>query len=330
MSHPLISIIVPVYNVEKYLRRCLDSILAQTFTDWECILVDDGSTDGSGTICDEYAEKDSRFQIFHKENGGVSSARNVGIKTSRAKWITFVDSDDWLQNKFLEHLKSEANDKTDLVAMGFQKFGNSTETMQPSHTKKIRCLKELPRLWDVPLPEFVYCFPWAKLFNKNILENYGISFDTTLFYSEDYCFVMDFTTHCGGITEIPYTDYQYFQPVRDSKYHMNCNQFVRHMAAHRECFDKISQCTGRHFVIQEANAYQRIYQKFFLFLSEIHSFRQFKDECRQFLCISWIDEVQLKIKYRGLYKYPLFFYAFLRLRRIKKMIKNHIKNLRYD
>ena len=79
MENPKISIIVPVYNVEKYIRRCLDSIAAQTFTDWECICVDDGTPDASGKICDEYAQKDSRFVVIHKENGGVSSARNVGL-----------------------------------------------------------------------------------------------------------------------------------------------------------------------------------------------------------------------------------------------------------
>ncbi len=78
-NSPTVSVIVPVYNTEKYLRRCLDSILAQTFTDWECLIIDDGSTDASPAICDEYAARDSRFRVFHKANGGVSSARNVGL-----------------------------------------------------------------------------------------------------------------------------------------------------------------------------------------------------------------------------------------------------------
>ena len=87
-----ISIIVPVYKVEKYLRKCVDSILAQTFTDFEVILVDDGSPDNSGKICDEYAEKDNRVRVIHKENGGLSSARNAGIDVARGKYLGFVDS----------------------------------------------------------------------------------------------------------------------------------------------------------------------------------------------------------------------------------------------
>lgn len=93
---PKVSVIVPVYKAENYLRRCVDSILAQTFTDWECILVDDGSPDGSGEICDEYAQKDARIRVIHKENGGVSSARNMALGKISAKWLTFVDSDDCL------------------------------------------------------------------------------------------------------------------------------------------------------------------------------------------------------------------------------------------
>ncbi len=103
-----ISVIVPAYKVEKYLARCIDSILDQTFTDFELILVDDGSPDNCGKICDEYAEKDSRIHVIHKENGGLSDARNAGIdwafKHSNSEWITFIDSDDWIHPKYLESL----------------------------------------------------------------------------------------------------------------------------------------------------------------------------------------------------------------------------------
>ena len=104
----LISIIVPVYKVEKYIHRCVDSILAQTFTDFELILVDDGSPDNCGIICDEYALKDNRIHVIHKENGGLSDARNAGIdwafENSNSEWITFIDSDDWVHPKCLEAL----------------------------------------------------------------------------------------------------------------------------------------------------------------------------------------------------------------------------------
>ncbi len=116
MSKPLISVIVPVYNAEKTLRRCVDSILSQTFTEFELLLINDGSKDNSGVICDEYARKDSRIRVFHKENGGVSSARNVGLDNLRGEWVTFVDSDDYVENKYLGVFYD--NKKADLLVGG--------------------------------------------------------------------------------------------------------------------------------------------------------------------------------------------------------------------
>lgn len=101
---PLISIIVAVYNGEKYIRKCVDSLLAQTYTNLEIILIDDGSTDSSGKMCDEYAAKDTRVRVIHQKNAGVSSARNIGIKESRGKYVAFVDSDDWVAPAFIETL----------------------------------------------------------------------------------------------------------------------------------------------------------------------------------------------------------------------------------
>ena len=105
---PLVSVIVPVYKVELYLRRCVDSILAQTFCDFELILVDDGSPDNCGSICDEYASKDSKIHVIHQKNGGLSAARNAGIDwvfaNSDSKYISFIDSDDWVHEKYLELL----------------------------------------------------------------------------------------------------------------------------------------------------------------------------------------------------------------------------------
>ena len=96
----LISIIVPIYNVENYLRQCLDSIMNQTYRNFECLLINDGSSDNSEDICREYVSKDSRFRYFEKENGGVSSARNLGIECSGGAYITFIDADDWVDSDY--------------------------------------------------------------------------------------------------------------------------------------------------------------------------------------------------------------------------------------
>ena len=97
-SSPLISIITPVYNVEQYLRQCIESIIMQDFQDWELILVDDGSTDKSGVICDEYALKEERIRVLHKENSGQADSRNVALQLAKADLIGFVDSDDWIES----------------------------------------------------------------------------------------------------------------------------------------------------------------------------------------------------------------------------------------
>ena len=116
--HPKISVIVPVYKVEKDLHRCVDSILAKTFTDFELLLINDVSPDNCAAICDEYALKDSRVRVFHKENGGVSSARNIGLEKARGEWIAFCDSDDYVTPNWLESFEIAINKKLDFAVQG--------------------------------------------------------------------------------------------------------------------------------------------------------------------------------------------------------------------
>ena len=113
--NPKISVIVPVYNTEKYLHRCIDSILTQIYTDFELLLINDGSTDSSGTICDENAMRDSRVRVFHKENGGVSSARNRGLREANGKYIMFADSDDTFYPNSLLDIQQLIEEDNDLV-----------------------------------------------------------------------------------------------------------------------------------------------------------------------------------------------------------------------
>lgn len=119
-----VSIIVPVYNEEKHLNRCIDSVLSQTYSELELLLIDDGSTDSSGAICDEYAQKDSRVRVFHEKNGGVSKARNLGISKANAEWIMFLDSDDYLIKDALDVLISLALSTKTLISTGNFYFEN--------------------------------------------------------------------------------------------------------------------------------------------------------------------------------------------------------------
>ena len=144
---PMISIIVPIYNMENLLERALNSILAQTFLDWECLLVDDGSIDRSPRICDEYAQKDSRFRVFHKENGGVSSARQCGIDNALGTYTIHIDPDDWIDSDMLESLfhVAEIND-ADMVICDFMietKFGAFRNSQKPSSLNSFEIVKLL-------------------------------------------------------------------------------------------------------------------------------------------------------------------------------------------
>ena len=167
----LISVVVPVYKVEKYLNRCIDSILSQTFTDFELILVNDGSPDNCGEICDEYAKKDRRITVIHKENGGLSDARNAGIdwafKNSNSEWITFIDSDDWIDRRYLEILFNVAvENHVDVSVCDFLRTSNFEDT---DTQENFTCQK-----WDVT-DFFVeknlnFVVAWGKLYKKSLFE----------------------------------------------------------------------------------------------------------------------------------------------------------------
>lgn len=167
-----ISVIVPVYRAEKYLNRCVDSILAQTFTDFELILVDDGSPDNCGAICDEYAGKDSRINVIHQKNGGLSSARNAGIDwafaNSDSEWLSFIDSDDWVHPKYLEALYGAAQrSHSEVVIGGFERTGGENPDVDESKLQET--------LWNV---EQFYCeqnvtatVAWGKLYKREFFRN---------------------------------------------------------------------------------------------------------------------------------------------------------------
>lgn len=135
----LISVIVPVYNVEKYLARCVDSIIAQTYSNLEIILVDDGATDRSGLICDEYAQKDSRIRVIHKENGGLSDARNAGIEASNGQYLCFIDSDDFVDAEILEILyRLILDNEADISVCGIRNCYDSGKVLQCNEIKQLQ------------------------------------------------------------------------------------------------------------------------------------------------------------------------------------------------
>lgn len=177
-DNPKISIIVPVYNAEKYLHRCLDSILAQTLTDWECILVDDGSLDKCGSICDDYSKKDNRFKVIHKENGGVSSARQVGTDIAVGEYIIHVDSDDWIESDMLECMYSQAKEGFDIVVADY--YTNTNDNEKYRGQLDVNSADEL--LIAILKGECLGVL-WNKLIKRSLFMQ--TSFPMDLFYCED-------------------------------------------------------------------------------------------------------------------------------------------------
>lgn len=171
----IISVIVPVYNVEKYLRKCIDSILCQTYENLQIIFVDDGSTDGSATICDDYAAKDNRIEVIHKANGGLSSARNAGLDIARGDYISFVDSDDYIANDMIETAYNAITDKNaDLCIFGTKwvsESGDIYRDVLPSPIKD-EVLTKIQAFEKLTLDNyFYYVTAWNKLYKKSIFSS---------------------------------------------------------------------------------------------------------------------------------------------------------------
>lgn len=191
-----LSIIVPVYNAEKHLQRCVGNILNQAFKDFEVILVNDGSKDNSGRMCDDYALADSRVKVIHKANGGTSSARNEGMKVASGEYIGFVDADDWLAPEMYQIMVEKAkNHDVDLVISDYRRVfdDHSFEVIQPireGYYDKADMLKEyFPCLLmreDIDYPPTIS--NWACLFRKKLLMDNDIWYDTQTKYNEDFLF----------------------------------------------------------------------------------------------------------------------------------------------
>ena len=188
-AKPAISVVVPVYNVEKRLSICVDSVLQQTFSDFELILIDDGSADRSGQICDAYAQADARVQVVHQANAGVSAARNQGLELAKGTYIMFVDSDDEIDSKFLECAYQDITEKkADLYVSGLvmEQFVNGEkvdETVYRANGAKSYSQKTLLEGMNVEYPQICICGPCCKLYHKKLLQ--GVRFEPGMKFGEE-------------------------------------------------------------------------------------------------------------------------------------------------
>lgn len=205
----MISIIVPIYNAELYLRECIESILNQTYKDIELILVDDGSTDSSSFICNEYVSNDSRVKYFYKENSGVSNARNFGIDKASGDYLMFIDSDDYLCDNTVLSKCYNIISKNELVMPIFNHIFKNNDN---SLTKASECIINNPTREELMaivisatyqntrIPP-MFRAVWGKLYSKNIIDKYNIRFHNDIYLGEDSVFVMEYLEHIDTVKE---------------------------------------------------------------------------------------------------------------------------------
>lgn len=212
MNTPKISIIVPVYKAEKYLHRCVDSILAQTFTDFEVLLVDDGSPDKSGCICDEFARQDDRVKVFHKENGGASDARNKGLEVAKGDIICFVDSDDSIDKNYLEIFLTK---DADMVVQGFFRndYAEGIDEIYSSIEEGDYKIDDIEKFVGVICKARNIGYLWARSFKRKIIEKNALRLNANFQLREDEEFILRYMLHCETFATINKGAYHYDEPI---------------------------------------------------------------------------------------------------------------------
>lgn len=208
-SFPLVSIIVPIYKVQDFLEACIDSILQQSYKNLEIILVDDGSPDNCGLICDDYAKKDDRIVVIHKENGGLSDARNAGLDICKGDYVWFIDSDDYLlSDNLFKLMQTVINDDLDMISFGFKKVaqdGNELPTII-SYESINNILNGEELLNNYALISNV----WMYIFKKKIIDEYNIRFIKGI-YHEDEAFTTVYASYVNKFKYLPIYLYAYLQ-----------------------------------------------------------------------------------------------------------------------
>lgn len=217
---PFLSIIIPVYNKEQYLNKCIQSIVDQNFTDWEMILIDDGSSDSSPDICDRWSKQDSRISFFHQQNTGVSSARNNGLRQAKGEYIQFTDADDWWDSNFLCNLHQEVINysEPDILIYGLTKITNTGFKTKVRPTKRGKVEKEefISNLISEQASSGIYGCVANKLISRDFIINNQLKFNESYKLMEDYDFFLSAYEKAENIALSHLTGYLYLQEAENS------------------------------------------------------------------------------------------------------------------
>lgn len=205
-----ISIIIPVYNCEKQISRCLDSVISQTYSDFECIIIDDGSIDGTESVCKKYVSKDDRFVYLKQNNAGASAARNTGLDLCKSKYVCFIDADDYVSSSYLMDLMSDV-DSNDLVIHGMTRICSDRIIDRGMHIEGEFCLDNNPTCFFESVNIERFGGPVCKLFSSNIIKGKNIRFNNAVKLAEDLDFLLRYLLHCSKIKVSPKNNYFYIE-----------------------------------------------------------------------------------------------------------------------
>lgn len=305
-----ISVLVPIFNMEKLMRRCLDSILAQSFQDFECLLIDDGSTDGSPAICDEYAAKDARFKAFHKQNGGLSDARNYGLAHARGEYTIFFDPDDWVDEDCLKDLYEKAQEtKADMVMCDLyynDLYRQRYSKQEPSSLHHLDVLKDL-------ITGKVFGFTVTKLIRRTLYRQYCLEYPKGMYGCEDQFTMCKLLKNDIKIAYLPKAYYHYMfygyntlsKKYDDTTYKMDL--YIRDMFV--DLFDdkelkSLVYCRKSSFILSRA------------FMFGIHQFssKEFKTAFhgyKEYVSGSMIERILIRLSLIGCYQPARKFFSFM-------------------
>ncbi len=324
----MISIVVPVYNSDKYLNKCLESIHRQQYQDWECILIDDGSNDASGYLCDTWCKIDSRMRVFHQPNSGVSVARNNGIKHASGEYITFIDSDDWIDENYLSVLCAKGGN-SDLIVSGIVDHYENGQivTSKPCKSQHIIISRFFVNDFTDLLKKNLLYGPTNKLYKSEIVRKHRIMFPEDCSKGEDLVFNFNYLDHIVSIETVSEAHYNYRKSQLDSLFaKVYYNQFqtdYQHWKLRYNFFEKRDlltvESTGLLMRLLWGLIYDGIFRyevlgypsiRYLKFLNEISETNMLSNYSHTFSCAHWIKQAIIHKRYICLY----IFFSFRRLK----------------
>lgn len=332
MNKTLISVIVAVYNGEKFLKKCVESIICQTYKNLEIILIDDGSIDNSGKICDDFLKMDDRIKVIHKKNGGVCSARNAGIEESSGEYVCIVDQDDWLEKYYVEYLYSlieEYNADVSIVPQVI--FSNNNRYFyKESQNENIKYALNGKEVACLMLDGKIEIGPWSKMISKKMIEDKHITFNTELFGGEGYLFSIDSFMNSNRVAVGHKGIYHYRIDNYESemsKFRMRtANSSFKAIKIMKEKYSNISKELDTSLKFAEWNVYYVFFVKM-IACNEINNYKKeyllWRKKLKREIKSLFNARVPFSLKVKG-FMVVNFTHVFILFKKMKKMfIKNY-------